>query len=315
MRTIDKETIETILVAEQFHRSAAPRNLARSIMPVSVERVEGLVSCRKQDVLAIEEPLQIRLNYEWKGKRAERDIAITMRTPGHDTELAIGYLFSEGILQSADQILRVGHSHRVPSRNGKRNSVTIDLRPGIDCDLQRLKRNFYVSSSCGVCGKLSIEAVRSRICFPLPSETPLVDLSAIPGLPDTLRHAQSVFDQTGGIHAAALFDATGSLLSLREDVGRHNAVDKLIGAEFMRARLPLRESLILVSGRASFELVQKALMAGIPIMIAVGAPSSLAVEMALRFRMTLVGFLRGERFNVYSGAFRICRPGKPENQA
>jgi FdhD protein len=201
----------------------------------------------------------------------------------------------------------------VLGRNGKRNSITIDLRPGIGCDLQRLKRNFYVSSSCGVCGKISIEAVRSRIFFPLPSETPLIDLSVIPGLPDTLRHAQSVFDQTGGLHAAALFGASGGLLSLREDVGRHNAVDKLIGAEFMQARLPLRESLILVSGRASFELVQKVLMAGIPIMIAVGAPSSLAVEMALRFQLTLVGFLRGEQFNVYSGAFRIRKQAKHES--
>ena len=311
----EKDTIETIPSAGEFHRSAGLRDLTRSIMPVPVERVEGPVCCHKQDVLAIEDPLQIRLTWDWKGQRRGKDVAITMRTPGHDTELAAGFLFSEGILRSADQILRIGHTHPVSSGNGKRNSVTIDLRPGIDCDLQRLERNFYVSSSCGVCGKISIEAVHSRTCFRLPSETPLVDLSAIPGLPDTLRRAQSVFDQTGGLHAAALFDTSGGLLSLREDVGRHNAVDKLIGAEFLRARLPLRESLILVSGRASFELVQKALMAGIPIMIAVGAPSSLAVEMALRFRMTLVGFLRGERFNVYSGAFRIRRPAKHESPA
>ena len=310
-----KDTIDAIHAVKEFQRSATFRDLTRSIMPIPVERIEGPVSCRKQDVLAIEEPLQIRLNYEWKGKRREKDVALTMRTPGHDTELAAGFLFSEGILQSADQILRIGHSHRVSGRNAKRNSVTIDLRPGIDCDWQRLERNFYISSSCGVCGKVSIEAVQSRICFPLPPETPLIDLSAIPGLPETLRHAQSVFDQTGGLHAAALFDTSGGLLSLREDVGRHNAVDKLIGAEFLRARLPLRKSLILVSGRASFELVQKALMAGIPIMIAVGAPSSLAVEMALRFRMTLVGFLRGERFNVYSGAVRIRRPAKQERPA
>jgi FdhD protein len=299
--------IETNPSTEEFHQSAPSRDLTRSIMSVPVERVEGPVVCRKQDVLAIEEPLQIRLNYEWEGERIEKDVAITMRTPGHDTELAAGFLFSEGILESAGQILRIGHTDRAVTRNGKRNSVSIDLRPGVDFDSQQLERNFYVSSSCGVCGKASIEAVHSRICFSLPYEKPLIDLSTILNLPSTLRHAQSVFDQTGGLHAAALFDTSGGLLSVREDVGRHNAVDKLIGTEFLRARLPLSESLILVSGRASFELVQKALMAGIPIMIAVGAPSSLAVEMALRFRMTLIGFLRGDRFNVYSGASRICR--------
>jgi FdhD protein len=312
---MEKDAIETVRVAEEFRGSAGLRDLGRSVMPVPVEHVDGPVSGRNQDILAVEEPLQIRVNYEWKGKRRDKDIAVTMRTPGQDKELAAGFLFSEGILQSADQILRIGHTHRVSSRNGKRNSVTIDLRPGIDCDWQRLERNFYVSSSCGVCGKISIAALYSRICFPLPPEAPFIDLSAIPGLPDTLRHAQSVFDQTGGLHAAALFDTSGSLLSLCEDVGRHNAVDKLIGAEFLRARLPLHQALVLVSGRASFELVQKALMAGIPIMIAIGAPSSLAVEMALRFRMTLVGFLRGQRFNVYSGDFRIRKPAKNENLA
>ncbi|MGH9550834.1 MAG: formate dehydrogenase accessory sulfurtransferase FdhD, partial [Terriglobales bacterium] len=195
---VEKDAVEMIPGAEEFHRSASFRDLSRSIMPVPVERVEGPVSCRKQDVLAIEEPLQIRLNYEWEGERVEKDVAITMRTPGHDMELAAGFLFSEGILQSADQVLRIGHTDRVVNRNGKRNSVTIALRPGVDFDSQQLERNFYVSSSCGVCGKASIEAVHSRICFSLPSETPLIDLSAIPGLPNTLRHAQSVFDQTGG---------------------------------------------------------------------------------------------------------------------
>ena len=312
---MEQNAIGTTSGAEESRRSATLHDLTRSIMPVPVERVDGPVSCRKQDVVAIEEPLQIRLNYEWESDRIERDVAITMRTPGHDVDLAAGFLFAEGILQSADQILRIRHTDRAYSTDGNRNSVTIDLVPGVDFDFHRLDRNFFVSSSCGVCGKVSIEAVRSRISFPLPSETPLIEISAIPRLPETLREAQSVFDQTGGLHAAALFDTSGDLLSLREDVGRHNAVDKLIGAEFLQARLPLREALLLVSGRASFELVQKALMAGIPIMIAVGAPSSLAVEMALRSRMTLVGFLRGERFNVYSGDFRIRGLGKQEKQA
>ena len=312
---MEQKTIGTTSGAEESRRSATLHDLTRSIMPVPVERVEGPVSCRKQDVVAVEEPLQIRLNCELEGERVERDVAITMRTPGHDVDLAMGFFFPKEFYSSADQILRICHTNRAYSTDGNRNSVTIDLVPGVDFDFQRLERNFYVSSSCGVCGKVSIEAVRSRICFPLPSATPLLEISVIPSLPEILREAQSVFDQTGGLHAAALFDTSGGLLSLREDVGRHNAVDKLIGAELLKGRLPLRETLILVSGRASFELVQKALMAGIPIMIAVGAPSSLAVELALRSRMTLVGFLRGERFNVYSGDFRIRGLGKQEKQA
>ncbi len=312
---MEKETIPPISGPGDSHRLATSHDRSRSILPVPVETAEGPVLSRRQDLVAVEEPLQIRLSYEREGERVEKDLAITMRTPGHDPELAAGFLFSEGILHSADQILSIGDTDPVSSTPGNRNGVTIELRPGVDYDFGRLERNFYVSSSCGVCGKASIEAVRSQICFPLPFDTPLIEVSLIPGLPDSLRKAQSVFDRTGGLHAAGLFDTSGRLLSLREDVGRHNAVDKLIGHEFLQGALPLRESVILVSGRASFELVQKALMAGIPIMIAVGAPSSLAVEMALKFRMTLVGFLRGERFNVYSGTYRLRGPAKQEKEA
>src|SRR2546427_3190498 len=184
---MEQNTIGTTSGAEESRRSTTLHDLTRSIMPVPVERVEGPVSRRKQDVVAIEEPLQIRLNYGLESDRVERDVAITMRTPGHDVDLATGFLFSEGILESVDQILRIRHTDRAYSGDGNRNSVTIDLLPGVDFDFQRLDRNFFVSSSCGVCGKVSVEAVRSRICFPLPSETPLIEISAIPRLPETLR--------------------------------------------------------------------------------------------------------------------------------
>lgn len=219
-----------------------------------------------------------------------------MRTPGHDSELAAGFLFTEGILASAAEIQDVVSS---------KNCVTINLQPGIEVDLERLQRNFYTTSSCGVCGKASIEALRMQACPTLPRQSPVVPPTVIHGLPAVLRGDQRVFDRTGGLHGAALFDSSGRMLGVREDIGRHNAVDKLIGSELLEGRLPLDDKLLLVSGRASFELVQKALMAGIPILAAVGAPSSLAVETARRFNMTLLGFVRDSRFNIYSGASRI----------
>jgi FdhD protein len=281
------------------------------IAPVPIESVNGTLQSRKQDLLAVEEPLQIRVGYEWNGHRRESNVAITMRTPGQDRELAAGFLFSEGILQTPDQVLRIRQARGVRATKLPRNRVVIDLMPGADFDPRQFRRNFYVSSSCGVCGKSSIESLRSRMVCRLPATIPEIDPSVIYSLPAALRKVQSVFEHTGGLHAAALFDFAGSLLGVQEDVGRHNAVDKLVGSEFLRGRLPAHNAMLLVSGRASFELVQKALMAGIPILIAVGAPSSLAVETALRFRMTLIGFLRQDRFNVYSGAFRASGNGTP----
>jgi FdhD protein len=263
--------------------------MKRNIITVPIQRVDDASASRQQDLLAVEEPLEIRLG--------ERNVAITMRTPGNDAELAAGFLFTEGILRKPSQIARI--------MAGQRNTITIELASGTDVDFDRLERHFYLTSSCGVCGKASIEKLEASGCPILPRGQPRIDPTVIHSLPETLRTTQPVFDRTGGLHAAALFDAAGQLQGVREDVGRHNAVDKLIGAEFLEGRQSLNDRILMVSGRASFELVQKALMAGIPVLAAVGAPSSLAVESSLRFGMTLLGFVRDRRFNVYSGEWRL----------
>jgi FdhD protein len=236
-----------------------------------------------QDLLAVEEPLQIRVN--------GRDLSITMRTPGHDCELAAGFLFTEGILKTRADVVAIDSGE---------NSVELVLADGVD---PGLARNFYTTSSCGVCGKASVDSLRAHGCTMLPYM--LLNRELIHGLPEKLRAAQSAFDHTGGLHGAALFDTGGNLEIVREDVGRHNAVDKLIGSAFLDDRLPLAGRILMLSGRASFELVQKAVMAGIPAVAAVGAPSSLAVQTAQRFGMTLMGFVRDGRFNIYSGVNRF----------
>ena len=271
--------------------------MSRSIAPIPVRTIESDREEQRLDLLAVEEPLEIRLD----GK----PISITMRTPGHDRELAAGFLFAEGLLRSADQVAAISQPGR--------NSVHVELQPGAEVDVARLDRNFYMTSSCGVCGKASLEALEMAGCPMLPAEAPSIGSDVIHRLPATLRDAQAVFEQTGGLHAAALFDFEGRLVAVREDVGRHNALDKLVGSEFLRGSTLLSDRLLLVSGRASFELIQKALMAGIPVLAAVGAPSSLAVELALRFRMTLIGFVRNQRFNVYSGMSRITH-SHPSNR-
>ena len=255
---------------------------------VPVRSVVGQTSETRPDLLAVEEPLAIVVNGQ--------TLALTMRTPGHDSDLARGYLYTEGVIDAADQIL---------STASEANTILVELEPGTDIEQVRLERSGYVNSSCGICGKTSIQALETLIRGPLPPDHPRFAASLIHTLPALLRQSQQVFDRTGGLHAAALFSTSGTLLAVREDVGRHNAVDKLIGAMLLQPDQARRESLMLVSGRAGFELVQKALAAGIPIMAAVGAPSSLAVAAALRFGMTLLGFVRDDRFNVYSGASRI----------
>jgi FdhD protein len=269
-----------------------------ALAAVRVCRISDSGSAVQSDVLAVEEPLEIRLGCESDGRRAHAAVSITMRTPGHDRELAVGFLFTEGILVAREQVARVRGC-------GAGNVACVDLRPGVAVDLTRLERHFYTSSSCGVCGKASLEAVRVCAHHRLAEGRPVVEAGVICRLPEALRAAQTVFDRTGGLHAAALFDAAGNLLCLREDVGRHNALDKLIGAQFLAGRTPLSEGVLLVSGRASFELVQKAAVAGIPILAAVGAPSSLAVSLAREHGLSVLGFVRPDRFNIYSGGERI----------
>ena len=260
------------------------------------------------DVVAVEEPLEIRVAFGPPGNRRSRSLSITMRTPGHDLELAIGFLLSEGLIDRADQITSHEFCGPPPEGAARGNTMLIDLAPDVPFDTAQLQRHFYTTSSCGVCGKASLEAVRAQGLQQLPNDSSAqlsLSASTVTDLPDRLRDQQAVFDQTGGLHAAGLFDSNGMLLDLREDVGRHNAVDKLLGYQLLAGNLPLRQHILTVSGRASFELVQKALLGGIPIMVAVGAPSSLAVELAAEFKMTLIGFTTQSRFNIYTCPQRI----------
>jgi len=258
------------------------------------------------DVVATEEPLEIRLSYTHpEGRRAQRSISITMRTPGNDEELAAGFLFTEGIIAGPAELHAIGPCGP-PAANGLINVVRVDLAPGVEVDLARLERHFYTSSSCGVCGKASLEAVAVQGRYDLRGNPLQVSAKNLGALPDRLRALQNVFERTGGLHASGLFDDAGQVRVSREDVGRHNALDKLIGQALLRDELPMSDCGVVVSGRASFELMQKAMMAGIPMIAAVGAPSSLAVEFAEEFGMTLVGFLTANRFNVYSRPDRIA---------
>lgn len=269
-----------------------------SVSTIRIQRAEAGDLSEADDLLVTEEPLEIRLGHGPLDDRREFRLSVTMRTPGHDEELALGFLYTEGLIAAPDEVLRVGYCESVkPEERG--NVVRAELRPDMELDPARWQRNFYTTSSCGVCGKSSIEAVHAQ-CPRAIRPWGDIDAGVITALPDRMRAAQTVFRHTGGIHAAALFDREGRLLLLREDVGRHNAVDKVIGAA-LNAELPTDSSMLLVSGRAGFELVQKCVVAGIPLMAAVGAPSSLAVQLARDSGLSLVGFLRGERFNIYSG--------------
>lgn len=258
----------------------------------------------RSDHLATEEPLEIRLIVGSK----RYTVAVTMRTPGADFELASGFLFAEGVVSSKEQIRRLSYcTDPAFDADQQFNIVNVDLDPSTEIDLTPLERHFYTSSACGVCGKANLEALQIRGCPTVPAG-PQVSAEVIYALPDRLREAQGIFDSTGGLHAAGLFDPDGQLIAVREDVGRHNALDKLIGWAFLQGMLPLHDRILMVSGRSSFEIMQKALIAAVPIVCAVSAPSSLAVALAQEFGITLIGFLRGERFNVYSAESRILTP-------
>ena len=290
---------------------------AESTRKATVEKVMGRTSRQVLDSLAIEEPLEIQLTYGPANSRQTRSISVTMRTPGNDFVLAAGFLMTEGVIEDAndiEQIAYAGHSFNEEASSPKtmdalklgsrQNIVRVGLATGAAVRLATLQRNFYTTSSCGICGKASLLALRT-VCPPRAANSFRINAHVLYSLPSRLRESQGVFDRTGGLHGAGLFDSSGTLFSLREDVGRHNAVDKLIGSEFLADRTPLRDRLLLLSGRASFELLQKALMGGVPMVAAVGAPSSLAVQVAKEFDITLVGFLRDDHFNIYHGRNRI----------
>lgn len=274
-----------------------------SVASITISKFIDTYQEQTVDLLAVEEPMEIRIGFGQEGDRQQKSISVTMRTPGNDFELALGFLYTEGIIQSQKDVYKIQYCTELNNIEQQENIVRVELNPNVMVDFQKLQRNFYTTSSCGVCGKESIEAIKTNCELRISNDEFRTHRDVIISLPVKLRAQQNVFEHTGGLHACALFTKDGELLMLREDVGRHNALDKLIGAT-LESELG-KCSILLLSGRASFELIQKAVMAGIPIVCAVGAPSSLAVQTAQEFGITLIGFLRGDRFNVYCHSNRI----------
>lgn len=268
---------------------------ARSVDLTQVSEWDDGKLRRKDDYLATEEPLEIRVGDE--------PLSVTMRTPGHDRELAAGFLFTEGLVQRREQIVKLETAEAQDGTN-RGNVIQAELAPEATPDFVKMKRHFFAASSCGICGKASIDSIRLRL-LAAPNPDFRFDAENLVRMPDALRSSQDVFQRTGGLHAAALFDPRGKLLVLREDIGRHNAVDKVIGWALLEGLVPLSDSVLLVSGRGGFEIVQKAIVAGVPVVASVSAPSSLAVQLARELRLTLIGFLRGRRFVIYAGEERV----------
>ncbi len=268
--------------------------MIKSIGHVSIKKIADNRVSDAEDELAVEEPLEIRLGYVANNKRVIKNISVTMRTPGADEELAAGFMYTEGIISNRSEILSVGINQL------EENIVMVSLVDSAVPVLHKTERNFYTTSSCGVCGKSSIDAIKTVSVHQQATDSIVLNATVFYGLQEQLRKQQLIFETTGGLHAAALFDLRGNFINLREDVGRHNALDKLIGRAFLDDQLPLNKFILLLSGRASFELVQKAVMAGIKVIAAVGAPSSLAVQLAEESGITLLGFLRNNRFNIYT---------------
>ena len=271
----------------------------KSSLEIKISKYSGIESELIEDIIAVEEPLEIQLVYGNTEDRIIKTISITMRTPGDDKELAAGFLFTEGIIKSADQI------KEIKTLPFDENKILVSLTENVRPDLKNSERNFYTTSSCGVCGKTSIEAIRSVSIYNNLKDSIILEPEVIYKLNEELINKQKIFQTTGGLHASVLFDLTGKFELLMEDVGRHNALDKVIGQCFINDVLPLSNKMLLLSGRASFELIQKAVMAGIKVVVAIGAPSSLAVRLAEESDITLIGFLKKDRFNVYSGEKRF----------
>ena len=274
--------------------------MSTPIQPVQIIRVGAGQTERLPDLVVTEEPLEIRVGHGEAHDRKQFSLSVTMRTPGNDEALCVGFLYTEAVIDSIDHVLSVKYCEDLGRQEGMENLMRVELKPGVEISDEQFKRNFYTTSSCGVCGKASIDSIKVD-CAPLRMTELKLNKEVLFGLPDKLREAQQVFKHTGGLHASALFTVDGNLITYQEDVGRHNALDKLIGARLLEGKDNFEQLILVLSGRISFELVQKALRAGIATIAAVGAPSSLAVELASEFGMTLIGFLKADRFNVYSG--------------
>lgn len=278
----------------------------RKMQKIRVLRSEKGTLQEAPDFLALEEPLEIRIQYGPARDRHKKKVAVTMRTPGDDVDLALGFLFTEGIIRGLEEVASWKKLAMASSLETHENIIEVDLHPSTNLDTDRIERLFIANSSCGICGKGSIDAVYQELPPDLPKPALMLSTSIIHKLPATLRAAQDIFSQTGGIHAAALFDLSGNLIRVKEDIGRHNALDKLIGAGLRERDGDMTGKILFLSGRCGFELVQKALMAGIQVIASVGAPSSLAVNLADENGMTLLGFVRDHRFNIYCGAKKVA---------
>ncbi|RLD21225.1 MAG: formate dehydrogenase accessory sulfurtransferase FdhD [Bacteroidetes bacterium] len=278
--------------------------MTERINPVGIKRVLGDNHSNENDLVVVEEPLEIRIGYGLEKQRQQTSITVTMRTPGDDEHLCLGFLFSEGIISSASQVLSAKYCQNAAEEDGGDNVMRVELSPDIDFNPNDHLRNFYANSSCGVCGKASIDHVK-QTCQPISNAKYSISKKVILNLPNILEDTQDVFKHTGGLHACGLFDTTGKLLLHKEDVGRHNALDKLVGSLVISNQVPVEEKVLMLSGRISFELVQKAINAGIAIIVAVGAPSSLSIDLAKEYGVTLVGFLKAKGFNIYTGSERI----------
>ncbi|MDH5367941.1 MAG: formate dehydrogenase accessory sulfurtransferase FdhD [Cyclobacteriaceae bacterium] len=272
---------------------------------ISLTKLKDGLFQKQEDLIAVEEPMEIRVGFGKVSERQQRKLAVTMRTPGQDLELAVGFLYTEGIIRSYSDIESVKHCDDLESDAEKGNIVRVELTPEVIVNLKSIERNFYTTSSCGVCGKTSIDSIKTQQIFSIPIVENIITQQTLLNLTSKVTNEQTVFTHTGGIHASALFDLNGGLLTLREDVGRHNALDKLIGDGLLHNKLPLQNNILWVSGRASFELVQKASMAGIIMLVAIGAPSSLAVQLADETAISLIGFSKNNSFNIYSHPERI----------